>query len=130
MRQPATLWAGLGLLVACQVLLVIDVTQRGVAVLPPPPDTVVAAPQTPRPPHTESMSTPRLRAVVKIGVPSAMLSNRTGKLSVGRCMNRARIGAISNNGKPVVSQWAVILPQTTTPRPAPERHSCSNEPSS
>ncbi|MCZ6812405.1 MAG: hypothetical protein O7D97_10425 [Planctomycetota bacterium] len=43
-RWPVTLWLGAGLIVVCELLLLIDVQQRGVAVLPPQPGQGVTSP--------------------------------------------------------------------------------------
>ena len=42
-RLPRTFWIGAALIAACEALLLLDVTWRGVAVLPPPPDAITHA---------------------------------------------------------------------------------------
>ncbi|MHC4415800.1 MAG: hypothetical protein ACYS0G_10995 [Planctomycetota bacterium] len=44
-RWPATFWLGAGLIALCELLLVLDVRWRGVAVMPPGPQEVVSAPE-------------------------------------------------------------------------------------
>lgn len=42
-RWPATLWLGTALILACELLLAVDASRRGVAVLPPAPGVTAAA---------------------------------------------------------------------------------------